>query len=283
MENLHERDLVPIERDINLRSTEHTKDTASASSRSVCYLDPGIHKDQKITKRDALTVEKDLAPTSFRVKNINIINSGGCGTVYSANMKGQKVAIKAVIAQKPEAKSEAIDDANKRLKAEGILQQLTRTDDNYEKNDYRSQNPGIVAVREVVEVHGRVYLIQDRWDATLHDVRWGKGRFTTGNIVTQIKKNEIINEADFDQRIKEVKEAFTAIANVIDYMHAVKKTQHLDIKPENIMTRTMADGKTQFALTDFGFATKDLMSDKSWAGSSRYRAPGELKSYSSNV
>ena len=228
--------------------------------------------ESSVFKRDLSTAQKDLTP--HHVEQIHYLVSGGLGIVFTGEWNGKKVAIKSIKDKpKPEnSKSLKYNPArlNEQLKAEGELQIKTREDKGH-------QYSGIVGVEDIIDVEGRTYLIEDRWDESLYDASL-QGKFTTMHFIKPMeekKKTVPVDMRKLIEKEKEVKIAFDSIVRAVDFMHETKKTQHLDLKPSNIVVRTI-NGKPEFALSDFGCATKDMELDTP-RGTKLFMAPGEPK------
>jgi serine/threonine protein kinase len=68
-----------------------------------------------------------------------------------------------------------------------------------------------------------------------------------------------------------IRHIFLQLLDAVEYIHALG-IYHRDLKPENILCK---DGGLRVALTDFGLATTDKLSQEFRTGSVYHMSPGE--------
>ncbi|KAG5650001.1 hypothetical protein H0H81_001119 [Sphagnurus paluster] len=113
-----------------------------------------------------------------------------------------------------------------------------------------SSHPGVVTLHRVVEDYSRTYIIMDY--APDHD------------LFTQILHNCLY--LGNDELIKSV---FLQLLDAVEYCHSLG-IYHRDLKPENILC---FDGGLRVAITDFGLATTDKVSEEFRTGSVYHMSP----------
>lgn len=113
-----------------------------------------------------------------------------------------------------------------------------------------SAHPGVVALHRVVEENKVTYIVMD---------------YAPDNLSTQILRN--CRYLGDDTLIKDI---FLQLLEVVEYCHCLR-IYHRDLKPENILC---FDGGLRIAITDFGLATTDKVSDEFRTGSVYYMSPG---------
>lgn len=114
-----------------------------------------------------------------------------------------------------------------------------------------SIHPGVVTLHRVVEHFNHTYIIMDY--APDHD------------LFTQILHN--CRYLGNDALIKDV---FLQMLDAVEYCHSLG-IYHRDLKPENILC---FDDGLRVAITDFGLATTDKISDEFRTGSVYHMSPG---------
>lgn len=119
-----------------------------------------------------------------------------------------------------------------------------------------SAHPGVVTLHRVVEHFNHTYIIMDY--APDHD------------LFTQILHN--CRYLGNDALIKDV---FLQMLDAVEYCHSLG-IYHRDLKPENILC---FDDGLRVAITDFGLATTDKLSDEFRTGSVYHMSPGTSGSH----
>ena len=114
-----------------------------------------------------------------------------------------------------------------------------------------SVHPGVVTLHRVIEQHNVTYIILDY--APDHD------------LFTQILRN--CKYLGNDELIRHI---FLQLLEAVEYCH-ILGIYHRDLKPENVLC---FDGGLRVAITDFGLATTEKMSDEFRTGSVYHMSPG---------
>jgi serine/threonine-protein kinase ULK1 len=114
-----------------------------------------------------------------------------------------------------------------------------------------SAHTGVVTLHRVIEHYNHTYIIMDY--ASDHD------------LFTQILHN--CRYLGNDVLIKEI---FLQMLDAVEYCHSLG-IYHRDLKPENILC---FDDGLRVAITDFGLATTDKLSDEFRTGSVYHMSPG---------
>ncbi|KAF8877276.1 kinase-like domain-containing protein [Infundibulicybe gibba] len=113
-----------------------------------------------------------------------------------------------------------------------------------------SSHPGVVTLHRVIEEYNRTYLIMDY--APDHDL------FT-----------QILNNCRYLGDDGLIKHVFLQLLDSIEFCHSLG-IYHRDLKPENVLC---FDGGFRVAVTDFGLATTDRLSEEFRTGSVFHMSP----------
>ena len=116
-----------------------------------------------------------------------------------------------------------------------------------------SVHPNVVTLHRVVEEYNYTYLVMDYAG--------------DGDLFSQILHN--CRYLGNDYLIKRV---FLQLLDAVEYCHTLG-IYHRDLKPENVLC---FDGGLHVAITDFGLATTDKVSEEFRTGSVYHMSPGEL-------
>lgn len=117
-----------------------------------------------------------------------------------------------------------------------------------------SAHPGVVTLHRVVEEGSYTYIVMDF--APDHDL------FT-----------QILHSCRYLGDDALIKDIFLQLLDAVEYCHSLG-IYHRDLKPENILC---FDDGLRIAITDFGLATTDKLSDEFRTGSVYHMSPGKLK------
>lgn len=171
---------------------------------------------------------------------VEVLGVGGYGVVYRAvdpQHPSKMFAIKCLVA------SGSAHQANRRRQLhvrEIALHQLA------------SAHPGIVGLSRTIEQGIYTYVVIDY--ATDYD------------LCTQILHNSrYLGQNDL------IKDIFLQIIDAVQYCHSLG-IYHRDLKPENVLC---FDGGLRVAVTDFGLATTDKISEEFRIGSEYHMSPGK--------
>lgn len=115
-----------------------------------------------------------------------------------------------------------------------------------------SAHPGVVSLHRVIEELSWTYLIMDY--APDHDL------FT-----------QILHSCRYLGDDMLIKHVFLQLLDAIEYCHSLG-IYHRDLKPENVLC---FDDGLRIAVTDFGLATTDKLSEEFRTGSVYHMSPGE--------
>ncbi|KAG6831406.1 hypothetical protein H0H87_005227 [Tephrocybe sp. NHM501043] len=170
---------------------------------------------------------------------VEVLGVGGYGVVYRAvdvtSHERQSYAVKCLLHAKD------LRPARKQFHIREIaLHQIS------------SAHPGIVTLHRIIEDHQYTYIIMDY--APDHDL------FT-----------QILNHCRYLGNDVLIKHVFLQLVDAVEYCHSLG-IYHRDLKPENILC--FDDGCT-VAITDFGLATTEKVSDELHTGSIYHMSPGE--------
>ncbi|KAG6853454.1 hypothetical protein C0991_004312 [Blastosporella zonata] len=113
-----------------------------------------------------------------------------------------------------------------------------------------SAHPGIVTLHRIIEDHEYTYIIMDY--APDHDL------FT-----------QILNHCRYLGKDELIKHVFLQLVDAVEYCHSLG-IYHRDLKPENILC---FDDGYSVAITDFGLATTEKVSDELHTGSIYHMSP----------
>jgi tRNA A-37 threonylcarbamoyl transferase component Bud32 len=116
-----------------------------------------------------------------------------------------------------------------------------------------SAHPNVVTLHRVIEECHLTYIIMDYAN--------------DGDLFSQILHNCRYLGDDFL-----IKHIFLQLLDAVEYCHSLG-IYHRDLKPENILC---FDGGLRIAITDFGLATTDKVSDEFRTGSIYHMSPGKL-------
>jgi len=123
-----------------------------------------------------------------------------------------------------------------------------------------SAHPGVVTLHRVVEEGSYTYIVMDF--APDHDL------FT-----------QILHSCRYLGDDALIRNIFLQLLDAVEYCHSLG-IYHRDLKPENILC---FDDGLRIAITDFGLATTDKLSDEFRTGSVYHMSPGEyLSSFPTN-
>ena len=115
-----------------------------------------------------------------------------------------------------------------------------------------SAHPGVVTLHRVVEEGSFTYIVMDY--APDHDL------FT-----------QILHSCRYLGDDALIKDIFLQLLDAVEYCHSLR-IYHRDLKPENILC---FDDGLRIAITDFGLATTDKLSDEFRTGSVYHMSPGK--------
>jgi serine/threonine protein kinase len=115
-----------------------------------------------------------------------------------------------------------------------------------------SSHPGIITLHRVIEDYNRTYIIMDF--APDHDL------FT-----------QILNSCRYLGDDALIKDVFLQLLDAVEYCHSLG-IYHRDLKPENVLC---FDDGLRIAITDFGLATTDKLSEEFRTGSVYHMSPGQ--------
>lgn len=123
-----------------------------------------------------------------------------------------------------------------------------------------SAHPGVVTLHRVVDQGSHTFIIMDY--APDHDL------FT-----------QILHSCRYLGDDLLIKDVFLQLLDAVEYCHSLG-IYHRDLKPENILC---FDDGLRIAITDFGLATTDKVSDEFRTGSVYHMSPGDLTTSISRI
>jgi Protein kinase domain len=175
---------------------------------------------------------------------VEVLGVGGYGVVYRAvdtrSVFPKSYAVKCLVDTQPQQNSR-----QKHVHIREItLHQLA------------SAHPNVVTLHRVIEDYNHTYIVMD----------YAKD----GDLFSQILHS--CRYLGHDHLIKHV---FLQLLDAVEYCHSLG-IYHRDLKPENILC---FDGGLRVAITDFGLATTDKVSEEFRTGSVYHMSPGMLLIY----
>jgi serine/threonine protein kinase len=123
-----------------------------------------------------------------------------------------------------------------------------------------SSHPGVITLHRVVEDYNRTYIIMDY--APDHDL------FT-----------QILHSCRYLGDDALIKDVFLQLLDAVEYCHSLG-IYHRDLKPENVLC---FDDGLRIAITDFGLATTDKLSEEFRTGSVYHMSPGQTRSFAGDI
>lgn len=168
----------------------------------------------------------------------DILGVGGYGVVYRA------VDIRSSIPRSYAVKCLTHSQADRAARRQFHIREIAL-------HQIASAHPGVVTLHRVVEDYNLTYIIMDY--APDHDL------FT-----------QILNECRYLGDDALIKHVFLQLLDAVEYCHSLG-IYHRDLKPENVLC---FDGGFRIAITDFGLATTDKVSDEFRTGSVYHMSPG---------
>lgn len=118
-----------------------------------------------------------------------------------------------------------------------------------------SSHPGVITLHRIVEDYNRTYIVMDY--APDHDL------FT-----------QILHSCRYLGDDTLIKDVFLQLLDAVEYCHSLG-IYHRDLKPENVLC---FDDGLRIAITDFGLATTDKLSEEFRTGSVYHMSPGQTHS-----
>lgn len=119
-----------------------------------------------------------------------------------------------------------------------------------------SSHANVVSLHRVVEDKDFTYIVMDYCE--------------DGDLFTQI-----LHQRRYLGKDALIKHVFLQLLEAVQYCHSVG-IYHRDLKPENVLC---FDGGLRLAITDFGLATMDVVSEEFRTGSAYHMSPGMYFSY----
>jgi len=170
---------------------------------------------------------------------IEVLGVGGYGVVYRAvdtySLQPKSYAVKCLL------RSHVQQSGKRQLHIREIaLHQIS------------SAHPGVITLHRVVEEGDYTYIIMDY--APDHDL------FT-----------QILNNCRYIGDDALIKDVFLQLLDAVEYCHSLG-IYHRDLKPENILC---FDSGRRVAITDFGLATTEKVSEELRTGSIYHMSPGK--------
>lgn len=171
---------------------------------------------------------------------VEVLGVGGYGVVYRAvdtrSPREESYAVKCLI-HSPTQQSSRQRQLHIR---EITLHQLA------------SAHPGVVSLHRVIEDLNYTYLIMDF--------------ASDGDLFSQI-----LHSCRYLGKDHLIKHVFLQLLDAVEYCHSLG-IYHRDLKPENVLC---FDGGLRVAITDFGLATTERLSDEFRTGSVYHMSPGK--------
>jgi serine/threonine protein kinase len=169
---------------------------------------------------------------------VEVLGVGGYGVVY-----------RAVDARSPSLKSYAVKCLVSQIHQTARQRQIHIRE--IALHQIASSHPGVVTLHRVVEEANRTYIIMDY--APDHDL------FT-----------QILHSCRYLGDDALIKHVFLQLLDAVEYCHSLG-IYHRDLKPENVLC---FDDGLRVAITDFGLATTDKVSEEFRTGSVYHMSPG---------
>ncbi|EPQ52160.1 kinase-like protein, partial [Gloeophyllum trabeum ATCC 11539] len=113
-----------------------------------------------------------------------------------------------------------------------------------------SAHPNVVTLHRVIEEHDYTWIVMDYC--------------SDGDLFSQI-----LNNRRYLGRERLIKRVFLQLLDAVEYCHSIG-IYHRDLKPENVLC---FDEGLRLAITDFGLATTDALSDEFRTGSIYHMSP----------